>query len=39
MARFHWDDHRRGIDYRAEDVGLDLDELRGRFAPYVERFL
>jgi hypothetical protein len=27
------------IDYRAEDVGLDLDELRGRFAPYVERFL
>jgi hypothetical protein len=35
--------HRRGrlgrIDYRAEDVGLDLDGLRGRFAPYVERFL
>jgi hypothetical protein len=27
------------FDYRAEDVGLDLDELRGRFAPYVERFL
>jgi hypothetical protein len=35
--------HRRGrlgsIDYRAEDVGLDPEELRGRFAPYVERFL
>jgi hypothetical protein len=36
-------EHRRGrdgrIDYRAEDVGLDLDELRERFAFYVERFL
>lgn len=35
--------HERGrlgtIDYRAEDVGLDIDELRERFAPYVARFL
>jgi hypothetical protein len=35
--------HERGrlgaIDYRAEDVGLDAEELRERFAPYVERFL
>ncbi|HTR71567.1 MAG TPA: sulfotransferase [Mycobacteriales bacterium] len=35
--------HRRGrhgtIDYRAQDVGLDLDDLRGRFAPYTARFL
>jgi len=35
--------HQRGrlgmIDYRAEDVGLDVDELRERFAPYVARFL
>ncbi|KQW53886.1 hypothetical protein ASC77_04725 [Nocardioides sp. Root1257] len=35
--------HERGrlgtIDYRAEDVGLDVDELRERFAPYVARFL
>ena len=35
--------HERGrlgtIDYRAADVGLDLDELRERFAPYVARFL
>jgi hypothetical protein len=35
--------HRRGrlgsIDYRAADVGLDPDELRARFAPYVDRFL
>jgi len=35
--------HERGrlgrIDYRAEDVGLDADELRERFAPYVARFL
>jgi len=35
--------HERGrlgtIDYRAADVGLDVDELRARFAPYVERFL
>jgi len=27
------------IDYRAADVGLDADELRERFAPYVARFL
>ncbi|CAJ1583305.1 sulfotransferase [[Mycobacterium] wendilense] len=27
------------IDYRAEDLGLDKDELRQRFAPYVERFV
>jgi hypothetical protein len=35
--------HARGrlghIDYRAEDLGLDKDELRQRFAPYVERFV
>lgn len=35
--------HTRGrlgkIDYRAEDLGLDKDELRQRFTPYVERFL
>jgi hypothetical protein len=35
--------HRRGrlgrIDYRAPDVGLDLEELRSRFAPYSDRFL
>ena len=35
--------HQRGrhgtIDYRAADVGLDADELRERFAPYVARFL
>jgi hypothetical protein len=27
------------IDYRAEDLGLDLDQLRTRFEPYSERFL
>lgn len=27
------------VDYRAADVGLDGDELRERFAPYVARFL
>lgn len=27
------------IEYRAEDLGLDKDELRARFAPYVERFV
>ncbi len=35
--------HQRGrlgtIDYRPEDVGLDVAELRERFAPYVARFL
>ena len=35
--------HERGrlgtIDYRAGDLGLDADELRERFAPYVARFL
>ncbi len=35
--------HRRGhlgtIDYRPADLGLDLDDLRARFAPYVARFL
>jgi hypothetical protein len=35
--------HERGrlgtIDYRAGDVGLDVDQLRERFAPYVARFL
>jgi hypothetical protein len=33
--------HRRGrlgtVDYRAEDLGLDREELRRRFAAYVER--
>lgn len=37
------DSHPRGrlgtIDYRPDDVGLDRDELRQRFAPYVARFL
>ena len=41
--RTYLDTHPRGrlgrIDYRAADVGLDLDDLRDRFAPYVERFL
>jgi Sulfotransferase family len=36
-------EHRRGrlgsIDYRAGQVGLDREDLRRRFAPYVERFL
>ncbi|KRA37701.1 MULTISPECIES: sulfotransferase family protein [unclassified Nocardioides] len=27
------------IDYRASDVGLDVEDLSERFAPYVERFL
>jgi hypothetical protein len=35
--------HRRGrhgtIDYRAADVGLDVEELRSRFEAYGERFL
>ena len=35
--------HPRGrlgaIDYRAADVGLDVDDLRARFAPYIDRFL
>nr|ABP46585.1 conserved hypothetical protein [Mycolicibacterium gilvum PYR-GCK] len=35
--------HTRGrlgtVDYRAEDLGVDRDELRRRFAPYVERFV
>lgn len=35
--------HERGrlgrVEYRAEDLGLDKDELRTRFAPYVERFV
>ena len=35
--------HTRGrlgtVDYRAEDLGLDKDELRARFAPYVDRFV
>ena len=35
--------HERGrlgrIDYRAADVGLDPDDLRRRFQPYVDRFL
>jgi hypothetical protein len=35
--------HERGrlgrIDYRAADLGLDVDDLRERFAPYTGRFL
>jgi Sulfotransferase family len=35
--------HERGrlgrVEYRAEDLGLDKESLRGRFAPYVERFV
>ena len=35
--------HTRGrlgtVDYRAEDLGLDRNDLRRRFAPYVERFV
>ncbi|BBY99173.1 sulfotransferase family protein [Mycolicibacterium fallax] len=35
--------HTRGrlgaVDYRPADLGLDRDELRARFAPYVERFV
>ena len=35
--------HTRGrlgrIDYRADELGLDKDDLRRRFAPYVERFV
>jgi hypothetical protein len=35
--------HTRGrlgkVDYRAEDLGLDKDELHRRFAPYVDRFV
>ena len=27
------------VDYRAADLGLDKDDLRRRFAPYVERFV
>jgi hypothetical protein len=37
------DGHARGrlgrIDYRAVDVGLDLDDLRARFTDYSNRFL
>lgn len=35
--------HRRGrlgrVEYHAEDLGLNKDDLRRRFAPYVERFV
>jgi hypothetical protein len=35
--------HERGrlgrIDYRPAELGIDLDDLRRRFAPYVARFL
>lgn len=35
--------HTRGrlgsVDYRPQDLGLDREELRARFAPYVERFV
>lgn len=37
------DGHRRGrlgsIDYVPEEIGLDVEELRTRFTPYVDRFL
>jgi hypothetical protein len=36
-------EHERGrlgrIDYRPEELGIDLEDLRRRFAPYVGRFL
>jgi hypothetical protein len=38
LASHQRDRHGR-IDYRADDVGLDVEELRGRFAAYSERFL
>lgn len=35
--------HTRGrlgrVDYRAEDLGPDREDLRARFAPHVERFV
>ncbi|MET3960352.1 hypothetical protein ABIE44_000286 [Marmoricola sp. OAE513] len=41
--RGYLDNHQRDrhgrIDYRAEDVGLDVDDLRERFAAYTARFL
>jgi hypothetical protein len=41
--RAYLDGHQRDrygrIDYRAEDIGLDPDDLRGRFAAYSARFL
>jgi len=41
--RTYVDDHQRDrhgrIDYRAEDLGLDVDDLRERFAGYSARFL
>lgn len=42
MAAFlasHQRDRHGRIDYRAEDLGLDADELRERFAGYTARFL
>ncbi|MGB8387650.1 hypothetical protein [Mycobacterium sp.] len=27
------------VEYHAEDLGLDKDDLRRRFAPYVKRFV
>lgn len=38
LAEHQRDRHGR-IDYRAEDLGLDVDALRERFAAYSERFL
>lgn len=39
----HLAGHRRGrlgrVEYHAEDLGLNKDDLRRRFAPYVERFV
>lgn len=42
MAEFlatHQRDRHGRIDYRAEDIGLDVEDLRARFAGYTERFL
>ena len=39
MARATPADGSGKVDYRAEDLGLDEDDLRRRFAPYVDRFV
>lgn len=43
MGRLDNAGHPRGrlgrIDIAASDLGLDADEVRARFAPYVDRFL
>ncbi len=35
----HQRDRHGGIDYRAEDVGLDVGDLNNRFDAYIDRFL